>query len=413
MKNKDLKLLLYLIIWNLIPSIYFTIRANIISVSGVDIDILGQMEWFDVINEILVTVLTIPIYYFLKKDNTNGYQNFKVGSTLFGIYFIFATLVALNIEPLTRFMNVSGNINVINKYLFLQTFSLLLNFIIILMIIFFTLNKKFKAFEALIVIKFISLAFFDFLLIPQFLEYGAAYSEIIVNFTIAIASIILGFKLKTLSLKKEEITFRYKDFLRVGSFAGFQIFLDNFIYIVIIMKMVNSVSETGNFWMANNFIYGWLLVPAFALGEVIKASSFKKITFKNSWHYAIYIVIIWFITMPFWKFFIEKGLASNPMVLLPIISPQIVFYVFFIVCVVLDSYFISNGQTIYLAIISLIVNVVYYGIAFILFRNGFFTMNIKFIIYLFGFGMLTHMVFSILFYILERKINQVETSKEI
>ena len=75
--------------------------------------------------------------------------------------------------------------------------------------------------------------------------------------------------------------------------------------------------------------------------------------------------------------------------------------------------FRSTGQTIYLAIISLIVNVVYYGIAFILFRNGFFTMDIKFIIYLFGFGMLTHMVFSILFYILEKKINQVEISKEI
>ena len=76
MKNKDLKLLLYLIIWNLIPSVYFTIRANIISISGVDIDILGQMEWFDVINEILVTVLTIPIYYFLKKDNTNTSNSF-------------------------------------------------------------------------------------------------------------------------------------------------------------------------------------------------------------------------------------------------------------------------------------------------------------------------------------------------
>ena len=48
--------------------------------------------------------------------------------------------------------------------------------------------------------------------------------------------------------------------MRIGSFAGIQIFLDNFIYTVMVCRMVNAVSESGNYWVANNFIWGWMLV---------------------------------------------------------------------------------------------------------------------------------------------------------
>lgn len=37
-----------------------------------------------------------------------------------------------------------------------------------------------------------------------------------------------------------------------------------------ICKMVNMVAEQGNYWIANNFIWGWLLIPITALSEVIR-----------------------------------------------------------------------------------------------------------------------------------------------
>ena len=67
----------------------------------------------------------------------------------------------------------------------------------------------------------------------------------------------------------------------------------------------------------------------------------------------------------------------------------------------IDAWFVSKGKTIYLFINSVIVNIVYYGIMYILFKINIFDLNIYFIIHLFGVGMIVHMVVSILFYLKE------------
>jgi hypothetical protein len=45
-----------------------------------------------------------------------------------------------------------------------------------------------------------------------------------------------------------------KDYLFIGLFSGAQILLDNMIYSAIVCKMVNAVSEQGNYWVANNYM---------------------------------------------------------------------------------------------------------------------------------------------------------------
>ena len=57
---------------------------------------------------------------------------------------------------------------------------------------------------------------------------------------------------------------------RIGSFAGIQIFLDNFIYAVMVCRMVNAVSESGNYRVANNFIWGWMLIPLSCFVQIIQ-----------------------------------------------------------------------------------------------------------------------------------------------
>ena len=65
---------------------------------------------------------------------------------------------------------------------------------------------------------------------------------------------------------------------------------------------------------------------------------------------------------------------------------------------VFDSVLVSVGKIKYLFGISLIVNIGYYGIVYSLFLAGFFEASISFIILMFGFGMIVHIVFSVLFY---------------
>ena len=72
--KKDLKLLISLTIWMLVPSIYLLIRMNIVSVNDVDINILGQMEWFDLIDEVITTMLIVPLYSLLSKEKSKYYN---------------------------------------------------------------------------------------------------------------------------------------------------------------------------------------------------------------------------------------------------------------------------------------------------------------------------------------------------
>ena len=37
-----------------------------------------------------------------------------------------------------------------------------------------------------------------------------------------------------------------------------------------IARIVNVVNEQETYWVANNFILGWLLLPVIQLGELIK-----------------------------------------------------------------------------------------------------------------------------------------------
>ena len=61
-----------------------------------------------------------------------------------------------------------------------------------------------------------------------------------------------------------------------------------------VVKMVNLVAEQGNYWVANNFIWGWLLIPITALIEIIKRDSKNYRELKQSNYYFIigFVVIL-------------------------------------------------------------------------------------------------------------------------
>ena len=76
---KDRKLFWSLLLWNMLPALYLLIRMKIVAVSNTSINILGQLEWFDLIDEVLVTALTVPLFKILprgKKHNCT-YNQFQ------------------------------------------------------------------------------------------------------------------------------------------------------------------------------------------------------------------------------------------------------------------------------------------------------------------------------------------------
>ena len=71
------------------------------------------------------------------------------------------------------------------------------------------------------------------------------------------------------------------------------------------------------------------------------------------------------------------------------------FYLVYDYTVLFDNLLIGYGKTQYVFGISVVVNLIYYPIVYGLMLKGIFVPNITFICMMFGFGMVTHLVCSI------------------
>lgn len=97
LKSFNWRLWLSLCALALIPAVYQTIKTFLISAGGqADVfDIIGQMEWFDLINETLQEFLIVPLYSVLKKifkNHKDGFAGatFKTGLCAFVLYTLFS-----------------------------------------------------------------------------------------------------------------------------------------------------------------------------------------------------------------------------------------------------------------------------------------------------------------------------------
>lgn len=394
----------------LIPAIYQTIKTFIISSSSQSaaFDIIGQMEWFDLINETLQAFLIIPLYSILNKIFKNDVENFakhtfKTGLLTFIIYTLFSIGVLIYGVVLMRAMNPNEiDVATVNAYLQLETVAFMVGIIVSFVNIVFVVVGKDKNVYIFLVIQTVLSLISDFALIPNLGVYGIAVSNIIVNAILAVSSFILLYLQKNIKFcwfHKSDLPV-LKEWGKIGVFSGVQQFVDNFIYAIMICKMVNMVAEQGNYWIANNFIWGWLLIPISALSEIIRRDckdGYKKLNQFNYYFIATAVIAIWAVTIPLWTpFYRYAENLSNASEIFLITIKLAPFYTAYAGCAIIDNIFVGLGKTIYNAINSLIINLVYYGIFYILYATNAMTFTMDTIILMFGFGMVVHLVVSLI-----------------
>lgn len=394
----------------LIPAIYQSIKTFIISSNNQStaFDIIGQMEWFDLINETLQAFLIIPLYSILNKIFKNDKENFakhtfKMGLVAFLIYTLFSIGVLIYGVTLIKAMNSNEiDLTVVNHYLQLETIAFMVGIIVSFVNVVFIVVGKDKNVYIFLAINTVLSLIADFALIPNLGVYGIAVSNIIVNTILAISSFILLYLQKYIKFcwfHKSDLPI-LKEWCKIGVFSGIQQFIDNFIYAVMVCKMVNMVAEQGNYWIANNFIWGWLLIPITALSEVIRRDCKDGYFNLNQFNYyfiAIAVVVVWIITIPLWTPFFEYAEnLSNANEIFSITIKLAPFYIAYAGCAIIDNVFIGLGKTLYNAINSLIINLVYYGLFYILYKTETICFNMDVIILMFGFGMVVHLVVSLI-----------------
>lgn len=410
LKSFDWKLWISLVALALVLAIYQVIRTYLLStnVSSTGIDIVGQMEWFDLIDETIKAFLIVPLYSILNKllvkDRNNlGTHIFKMGLVVFILYFIFNICVLVYGFNLISFMNPETNdISAMKAYLQLETIAFMIGIIpSFINVVFVTLDKS-KNIYIFLGLQVILGITSDFLLIPFLGVNGIAISNMITNSVLAVSGIlVLYFEgyLKASLFKKEDKQLSL-DWLKTGLFSGTQQLIDNIVYALMIARMVNMVSEQGDYWVANNFIWGWLLIPVTALGEVIKSDckkDYSNLTQSNYYLISMIIFIVWSLSIPLWIPFF-KGLEKleNYEEIFLITIKLVPFYIAYTLCVIPDSIFIGIGKTYFNAINSFLVNFLYYGLWYTFYVSGLIDFSMDIIILMFGFGMIFHELISII-----------------
>lgn len=410
LKTFDWKLFISLCLLSLVPAIVQTIETFVIStsVSTSGIDVIGQIEWFDLIDETICAFLIIPLYSILNgilKNNRDrfGASVFKTGLITFVLYTLFSIVVLIYASHLVSFMNPDDtDLSLVNKYLSISTVSFMIGIIVSFVNVVFVVIGKSKNVYLFLAAKTIITIISDFIIIPKMGVIGVAFSSILINIVLSVVGIIILLKEKALKIEwfRQEDFKVARDWARVGVFSGVQQFIANIVYALMIVKMVNMVAEQGNYWVANNFVWGWLLIPVYALTEVIRKDckdGYNELKQSNYYFITTFIVVLWCITIPLWiPFFRGIERLENYERIFEIVVLAFPFFIPYAFQQIPDNIFVGLGKTKYNFINTCIINFIYYGVWYILYKNESVTFTMTTIILMFGFGMVASYIVSIL-----------------
>ena len=177
-------------------------------------------------------------------------------------------------------------------------------------------------------------------------------------------------------------------------------FVRNLAYILMVSRMVNVVGEQGTYWVANTFIWGWLLLPVLALGELIKkdvSENLSAIEQNTKGYFAVTsgIIVLWAVMIPLYRPFMQNVLGfADVDKLFDLVMILIVFYAIFAIQNVFDATFYGRGKTNYMLFESVITNSIYYGGFFVAYSRGCWEPTLQGIAWMFGMGMVFDAVVS-------------------
>ena len=426
-KNINYKLFAALLVLGLMPTIYTTVRVFFLGQLPGEwsFSIAGQLSWVNLLYEILNEAIILPLFYFIGKvrENKDAFSNrVRTGMLIsLGVYALLSVVVLLFAEPMLKLMATDASIiDASASYIRIESianiFGILSQFALIALV---TIGKE-KWLYILTGAKLALCLVSDTFLVstlPVSVNLGVngiGYSNIIVNALLLGVSFVILAKegIKVFARSKLDFTWA-KEFAKIGGISGVESLVRNIAYMVMIARMVNMVGEQGTYWVANNFIWGWLLLPVLQLGELIKqeVATDKENVRRNSLGYfgiTAIISVLWFVSIPVWKPFMTHVLGFTDVdKLFGLVMLLVGFYVLYAVQNVFDATFYGLGKTHYMLWESVVTNTVYYGIAFVLYLTGAWVPTLTGIALLFGIGNAFDSIVSLVAYTVLLKKNKI------
>jgi Na+-driven multidrug efflux pump len=391
--------------------------------------IAGQLSWVNLLYEILNEAIILPLFYFVgkvKNDKREFANRVRTGMLIsFGVYTVLSAVVFIFAESMLKLM--AADVSIIEasaSYIRIESvanvFAILMQFALVALV---TVNKSryiYALTGARLVLCLVTDTFLvsDLPVSANLGVNGIGYSNIIVNTFLLIVSLLLLAKEKINIFAMSKFNFAWvKEFVRIGGISGVESLVRNVAYTVMIARMVNVVGEQGTYCVANNFIWGWLLLPVLQLGELIKqevASDRDNIRRNSLGYFGITAIIsmLWFISIPLWKpFMIHILCFTDVNKLFDLVILLVGFYVLYAIQNVFDSTFYGLGKTSYMLFESVVTNTVYYGAAFVLYLTNVWTPTLMGIALLFGIGNAFDSIVSLIAYVFLLKKEKINILK--
>ena len=406
LSNINHRLYRALLVLGLCPTVYTTLRVFFLGQLPGEwsFSIAGQLSWVNLLYEVISEAIILPLFYFIgkvKEDKKAFSNRLRTGMIVsLGAYAAVSAVVFLFAEQLLKLMAADESIIASSAaYIRIESianvFSILAQFALVALV---SANKSRYLYILTGTRLLLSLLFDTFLVssLPFSLKLGVngiGYSNILVNLILLVVSLILLRREGVRTFDKERLDFGWmKEFVRVGGISGVESLVRNLAYMLMVVRMVNVVGEQGTYWVANNFIWGWLLLPILQLGELIKeeiAENEENIRRNTLGYFAVTLIVcvLWCVSIPLWKPFMTHVLQFTDVdKLFELVLVLLGFYVLYAFQNVFDATFYGLGKTNYMLFESVVTNLVYYGTAFVLYLAGAWTPTLIGIALLFGIG---------------------------
>ena len=402
-----------------VPALYQTVRIFFIGDMPGDwgVNIASQLSWVNLLYEIIEEAFILPLFFLLGKSlgSKEELEN-KTRTGLMisgGTYLVFSVMIIIFAEPLCRFMasdqtTIDATVTYIRLESVASTIGILSKFITVLLV---TMSRDKYMYILLGIQTGMSILLDTFLLSELPFSANIGVNGIaIANIFVSLILVITAFAF----LKKEGVhVFSRKkpdfgwlgEYGKIGLCSGLESFVRNIAFMLMISRLVNVIAEQGTYWVANSFIWTWLLLPATALYDVIKketAESVENIRTKTLGYFMVSILfsVLWFASIPLWKPFIRYVLNCDAYEsVYSIVLIQSAFYIMYIFNCVCDGTIYGRGKTNYMLIESVFTNGLYYVTMFVLWKMGIFIPTLNSISIMFGIGMAVDLIPTIGCYI--------------
>ena len=428
-KSINYKLLAVLLLSAFIPTLYSTLRINYLGSLPEPwaFSIAAQVAWLNVAYEVISEGLLLPLAFILGqviKDKNKFPQRMSMSLIIFASCYALMTLFVLLFTPklLQLMQNTSDLVTATTHYIRLESIAIFISSIFTFCSLVFVLKNNQKALYQLLILKTLLTICFDTLFVSQTsvsLQLGVngvAYTNIAVNSILfVIAFIWLRKEGATFNVFKQENIAWLKQWLRIGIKSGLESFVRNAAFIVMILQLVNQVQQAGVFWVTNQFIWGWLLLPVLALGQLIKqdaacSNGLSKHKVNSYMLLTLIFVTLWVLTIPLWSQFMSGVMGiDNYQPIYQLSLLMLGFYIVFAFNNVIDSYFYGIGRTDLMLYQSLIVNTVFYGAAFYAYQIDWFIPDLESIAIMFGLGITFDAIITFALYRVIRRQEQTNS----